>query len=201
MTKRTALPVAQKTRFRTHHAVADGRGGSRRGWRRALAASAAVIVAFGLVTARLLVWPAQGMPTRVSAIVMLAGPGDRLPVALELAREHRAPMLVVSRGWGGYGGPCPSPVSGVKLICFDPDPGTTRGEAEALGRMARQFGWRSVVLVTTRTQDTRARLMAGRCFGGSVFAVTAPLPVSSWPYEIVYGWGALLKALVVVRAC
>ena len=63
------------------------------------------------------------MPARVSAIVMLAGPGDRLPVALQLAREHRAPVLVVSRGWQGYGGPCPPPVPGVRLICFDPDPG------------------------------------------------------------------------------
>ena len=161
----------------------------------------AVVVAFSVVTARLFVWPAQGMPARVSAIVMLAGPGNRLPVALELVREHRAPILVVSRGWQGYGGPCPPPIPGVKLICFDPDPGTTRGEAEALGRLAKQFRWSSVVLVTTRTQDTRARVMAGRCFGGSTYVVTASLPVSSWPYQIAYGWGALLKALVVYRTC
>ena len=101
------------------------------------------------------------MPARVSAIVMLAGPGDRLPVALQLAREHRAPVLVVSRGSQGYGGPCPPPVPGVKLICFDPDPGTTRGEAEALGRLAKQFHWSSVVLVTTSFQDTRARITSG----------------------------------------
>jgi hypothetical protein len=165
------------------------------------AALAAFVVLFCAVTARLLVWPAQGMPARVSAIVMLAGPGDRLPVALELAREHRAPVLVVSRGWQGYAGPCPPPIRGVKLICFDPNPGTTQGEAEALGRLARQFNWNSVVLVTTTTQDTRARIMAERCFGGSTYVVTAPLPVSSWPYQIAYGWGALLKALVVDRTC
>ena len=132
---------------------------------------------------------------------MLAGPGNRLPVALELARQHRAPVLAVSRGWQGYGGPCPQPVPGVKLICFDPDPGTTRGEAEAVARLARQFHWSSVVLVATRTQDTRARIIVKRCFSGSVYVVTAPLPVSSWPYQIAYGWGALLKALVVNRAC
>ena len=188
-------------RFRTRHATADGRQRLSRAWRRAFAAVAAVIVALSVLTARLFVWPAQGMPTRVSAIVMLAGPGDRLPVALQLARQHRAPVLVVSRGWEGYGGPCPPPVPGVKLICFEPNPGTTRGEAEALGRLAKQFRWTSVVLVTTRTQDTRARLMAERCFGGSTYVVTAPLPLSSWPYQIAYGWGALLKALVVNRAC
>jgi hypothetical protein len=196
-----ALSTAQGMRFWPRRTAADGRHRPSRAWRRAFAAVAAAVVAFGLVTARLFVWPAQGMPARVSAIVMLAGPGNRLPVALELAREHRAPVLVVSRGWQGYGGPCPPPVPGVKLICFDPDPGTTRGEAEALGRLAKQFRWNSVVLVTTRTQDTRARIMAERCFGGSTYVVTAPLPVSSWPYQIVYGWGALLKALVVYRAC
>src|SRR5208282_4583126 len=140
-------------RFRASLGAVERRRGFSRVRRRAFAAVMALIVAFVLVTVRLFVWPAEGMPTRVSAIVMLAGPGDRLPVALELAREHRAPMLVVSRGWEGYGGPCPSPVPGVELICFDPDPGTTRGEAEALGRMAKQFRWRSVVLVITRTQD------------------------------------------------
>ena len=188
-------------RFRTRRAAADGRPGPSRAWRRILAVVAAVVVAFGAVTARLLVWPAQGMPARVSAIVMLAGPGNRLRVALELAREHRAPVLVVSRGWQGYGGPCPPPVPGVKLICFDPDPGTTRGEAEALGRLAKRFRWSSVVLVTTAFQDTRARMIAERCFGGSTYVVTAPLPLSSWPYQIAYGWGALLKALVIYRTC
>jgi len=161
----------------------------------------ALVVALLLVTARLLVWPAQGAPARVSAIVMLAGPGDRLPVALQLAREHRAPMLVVSHGWQGYGGPCPPAVPAVKLICFDPNPGNTRGEAEFAGQLAKRYHWRSVVLVTTRTQDTRARITVGRCFGGSVYVVTAPLPGSAWPYQIAYGWGALLKALAVQRNC
>ena len=169
--------------------------------RRVLAALAVVVVVFSVVTARLLVWPAQGMPPRVSAIVMLAGPGARTRVALELARQHRAPVLAVSRGWQGYGGPCPPPVPGVKLICFEPDPGNTRGEAEALGRLAKQYRWTSVVLVTTTFQDTRARILAHRCFAGSTYVIAAPMPLSSWPYQIAYGWGALLKALVVHRAC
>jgi uncharacterized SAM-binding protein YcdF (DUF218 family) len=160
-----------------------------------------LIVAFGGVTARLIVWPAQGMPPHVSAIVMLAGPGDRLPVALKLAREHRAPMLVVSQGQHGYGGPCPPAPSGVKLICFEPDPGNTRGEAEFTGRLARQYGWRSVVLVTAREQDTRARIVMARCFGGPIYVIAGSLPLSSWPYQIAYEWGALFKALVLYRNC
>ena len=169
--------------------------------RRVLAAVLALVVVFGSVTARLLVWPAAGLPAHVSAIVMLAGPGNRLPAALRLAGEHHAPLLVVSRGWQGYGGPCPPATPGVKLICFDPDPGYTRGEAEFAGKLARQYHWNSVVLVTTRAQDTRARILMGRCFGGPIYVSTASLPWDDWPYQIAYGWGALVKALVLYRGC
>jgi hypothetical protein len=161
----------------------------------------ALVVALGVVSARLFVWPAEGMPARVDAIVMLAGPGDRLPVALRLAREHRAPTLVISQGWQGYGGPCPPPTPGVKLICFDPDPGNTRGEAEFVGRLAMRYHWRSVVLVTSRQQDTRARVRMRRCFGGSIYVITASLPLSNLPYQVAYEWGALFKSLALQTGC
>lgn len=172
-----------------------------RGRRWAVTALMAVVVMFGIVSTRLFVWPAQGMPAHVSAIVVLAGPGNRLPVALQLAREHRAPVLVVSQGWQGYGGPCPPTTPGVKLICFEPNPGDTRGEAEFAGRLAKRFHWSSIVLVATSPQDTRARILVRRCFGGSIYVVTAPLPVDSWPYQLAYGWGSLVKALVLDRTC
>ena len=113
-------------------------------------------------------------------------------------------MLVVSRGWKGYGGACPPPpVPGVKLICFDPDPPDTRGRSRELSVwLAKQYHWSSVVLVATRTHTLAPGCSpAKRCFGGSTYVVTASLPVSSWPYQIAYGWGALLKALVVHRTC
>jgi hypothetical protein len=161
----------------------------------------ALVLAFGVVTARLFVSPAQGMPARVSAIVMLAGPGDRLTVALKLARERRAPVLVVSRGSHGYGGPCPPATPGVRLICFEPEPANTRGEAEFIGRLAKRYGWQSMVLVTNRAQDTRARVMMRRCFGGPVYVMTGSQSVSGWPYQVAYEWGALFKALVLYRSC
>lgn len=167
-----------------------------------LAASLAVVfLAFGTVTARLLIWPAQGMPSRVDAIVMLAGPGDRLPVAVGLARQHRAPVLVVSRGHLGYGGPCPGSVPGVRIVCFEPDPSDTRGEAEYAGRLAAARGWHSLALVVTREQATRARILMHRCHDGPVYVITAPRPWYDWPYQIAYGWASLLKALLLVRSC
>jgi uncharacterized SAM-binding protein YcdF (DUF218 family) len=143
----------------------------------------------------------QGAPARVAAIVMLAGPGDRLPAALLLAKEHRAPVLVVSRGWMGYGGPCPPPTSGVKTICFEPNPGDTRGEAEFVAALAKREGWHSLLIVATRPQAVRSQLLFGRCFTGQVYVSTAPITVTSWPYQIAYGWGALLKAVFLTRSC
>jgi uncharacterized SAM-binding protein YcdF (DUF218 family) len=162
-----------------------------------------LVIVFVAVTARIMIWPAAGMPARVDAIVMMAGPGDRLPVALHLAEEHRAPVLVVSQGHLGYGGPCPAATAapGVRIICFDPNPADTRGEAEHTAALARQYGWRSVVLVTTPEQDTRARIILGRFYGGQIYVVTAPQPWTQLPYQVAYGWASLVKALVLKRAC
>lgn len=197
-------PSFQDRRSRDQGTGPGDSGGRRflRGWRRkVLAALVVLALVFAGATGRVLVWPAQGAPPRVDAIVSLAGPGARLQVALQLAREHRAPVLVVSRGWEGYGGPCPSAIPGVKIICFDPDPGDTRGEAEYVGRLAKHSGWRSLVLVATAPQAVRAQIVTRRCFGGAVYVVTAPLPWKTWPYQIAYGWGALFKAVVLQRAC
>lgn len=172
-----------------------------RKWRGVLAVALVLVLGFSVATARLLIWPAQGAPSRVSAIVLLAGPGDRMPVALQLAREHRAPVLVVSQGSHGYGGPCPPQMPGVTRICFDPVPGDTRGEAEHIGMLARKYHWSSVDLVVSRPQAFRARMLVERCFSGRVYVSTAPIAPGSWPYQIAYGWGALIKALVVYRSC
>ncbi len=143
------------------------------------------------------------MPVRVDAIVVLGGPGDRLGKGLELAHQGRAPVLVVSEGLPQTipASLCEPQGQALKVICFQPEPGTTQGEAEFIGHLARQYRWRSVVLVTTPDQDTRARLRFGRCFTGPVYVVTTPLSASQWPYAIAYQWAATFKALVLQRSC
>jgi uncharacterized SAM-binding protein YcdF (DUF218 family) len=163
-----------------------------------------LLVVFCAATGRLFIWPAQGMPPRVDAIVVLGGPGNRLGTGLRLARQGRAPVLIVSAGLpipvlpASVCGPHAQPV---KVICFNPDPGTTQGEAEFVGRLAKRYGWRSVALVTTPDQDTRARIRFGRCLAGHIYVVTTSLPASRWPYEIGYQWAALVKAVIFQRSC
>ena len=168
-----------------------------------LAAVALLLTGLGVTTARWFVWPPQGMPAHVDAIVMLDGPGDRLGTTLSLAWAHRAPVVVISRGsaYWGHGSVCAPAIPRVKVICFRPEPATTRGEAEFAGRLAQRYHWHSIALVTIRPQDTRARLRVERCFPGSIYVVTAPLPADQWPYQVVYEWGATLKALFLQRSC
>ena len=142
--------------------TAAPRGRRRRAWRRPVLAAAGLLVVLAATTARVLVWPVEWTPAGADAIVMLAGPGNRLPVALRLAREHRAPVLVVSRGWMGYSGPCPPPTPGVRTICFEPNPGNTRGEAEYVGALARRNGWHSLILVAIRPQAVRSQTTVSR---------------------------------------
>lgn len=165
-------------------------------------AVACLVVTFGAVTTRLFILPTRGAPAHASAIVMFEGlEDDRLPAAVRLAEEQRAPMLVISRGRDGYGGPCPAPVAGVKLICFDPNPADTRGEAEYFSRLAREYRWTSIIAVTNREQDTRVRMLLGRCFRGPIYVVTSPVDsLSGVPLKVAYEWGALLKALVLTSS-
>ena len=121
------------------------------------------------------------MPPRVDAIVMLDSPGHPLDVAVRLAAQHRAPFLVVSQGTPASRDPCPRQVPGVTLICFNPTPPTTQGEAEFVGRLAKKYHWQSIAVVAITPQDSRARLRVERCFAGQVYVVTAPIRLSTWP--------------------
>jgi uncharacterized SAM-binding protein YcdF (DUF218 family) len=172
-------------------------------WRSLFIALVAVVAVFGAATARLFVWPPRGMPARVDAIVMLNGNGDRLHTALRLAFARHASTVVIARGsaYWGHGSICAPTIPGVRVICFAPHPETTRGEAEYAGVLAKRFHWRSIALVTTTPQNTRARLRVGRCFGGRVYVVDAPLHAFDWPFAIAYEWGATAEALLFQRSC
>ena len=169
--------------------------------RRTIVVLLVVIALFCAVTGRLFVWPATGMPARVDAIVALGGAGDRLDPAIQLAKQDRARYLVLSEGMYIPPGLCGTDVGTVPVICFQPDPATTQGEAEATARLAKEHGWHSIVLVTTPDQTWRAELRFRRCYDGKIYGVTAPLPAYMWPVMIAYQWAATVKAEVVNRGC
>ena len=176
-------------------------GGMRRFWRGVLAITAFLAVMFVALTARLFVWPATGGQGQVDAILMTASPYAPLGLATRLAQADGAKYLLVSLGHDGYGGSCPQRIPRTRLICFDPNPATTQGEAEYASRIAAKHNWRSILVVSIVPQEWRAEQRLRRCFTGTIYGIAGGIPWYSWPYEIAYEWGATIKMFVWQRSC
>jgi uncharacterized SAM-binding protein YcdF (DUF218 family) len=154
-----------------------------------------LVVATAVATLRLFVWPATDPVEPADAVVVLAGGhGERLDRGLDLVHEGVAPTLALSFG-------PPSLCDGgatFDVVCFTPSPETTRGEAEAIGELARAHGWSRIVLVTSTPHVTRARVLVDRCFDGTL-EVTGATPrtgLAGWIGQIAHEWGGLADAVV-----
>ena len=106
--------------------------------------------------------------------VELGEAGDRLLTGIALVRKGKAPLLVLSGGRVSFAADDPAPAEAASAIRLarelgipsrqlrsNPDlgpdgPRNTGEEAEALGRLARQQGWRSLLLVSSATHLPRA---------------------------------------------
>jgi len=161
-----------------------------------------VVVLFAAATARLFVWSPIDAPVRADAVVALGGdPGQRRAhEAIALAHAGYAPVAVVSLG-GNPPVRCPRPPTGVQIVCFRADPLDTRGEAEHVASLAARHHWQRILVVSERSQATRARLLFTRCTSIDVRMVPVDDPISHLPYDVAYEWAALFKALVVQRSC
>lgn len=165
------------------------------------------LVAGGWLTLRWFVHPAvvAASPGTADAVVMFGGAGPRFPEAVRLADDGTAPWLVVSdprdpgQVWTAYGAFCQEEHP-YRTVCFDPQPRTTRGEARFVADLARQEGWRSIVLVTTTEQAMRASELLERCWDGEIQVAGVPSGRSR-PLRIAYEWAASLRAAVTRRGC
>ena len=166
-----------------------------------------VLVAAWLVaTALLFVWPRESSPKHANAVVVLSGSRTgRLDKGLALMRRRVAPVLVVSDGldprWPQGNRVCRDKALPYTVICFKPEPFSTRGEAEAISRLGKKRGWHSVVVVTSTYHVTRARMIFERCFTGRVQVVGAHYALRRLPVEIFSEWGKLIYALTLKRGC
>ena len=182
--------------------AAEARPGPRKRHRLRIALAFLVVV-FAAATARLFIWPDLApLPEQADAIIELGGPTNRDEAALELARDHRAPVLVQSTVVEEAGThSCLPPVPDVTILCFHPDPETTRGEARAIAELAARYHWSSIILVTTPDHAWRASWRVSRCYPGEIFVSTTHLPVLSWLRQIPYQWASSAKAVTLERGC
>ena len=164
-----------------------------------------LVAAWAAVVARFVLWPAQDEPRRADAVVVLAGDHLRLGKALELMARRVAPTLVISDGlapgWRKANRLCRDGGGRFRVMCFRPEPYSTRGEARAVARMASARGWRSVVVVTSTYHVTRARLLFDRCADARVHVTGSTYQRSLIPLEVFLEPAKLVYALVVARGC
>ena len=164
---------------------------------------ALALVALGLVSFPLFILYDGDDPAKADAVVVLAGAKKRLPVGLELFERGVAPVLVISDGfdprWKQANRICRN-ADPRKVLCPRPDPYSTRGEARMAARLAREHGWESFAVVSSRFHLLRARTLFERCFEGELAFVAAPNPRLRLPLAIGSEW-AKLGVAAVRRGC
>ncbi len=172
----------------------------------ALAVGLVLVAALLLATARWIVWPeTDPVPKRADAVVVLGGGGgERLDEGLRLMENAVAPVLVISdgnrRGWEEANRLCDG-AAGFEVVCFKPEPERTQGEAREVARIARERGWKRIVVVTSDYHAIRAGRLFRRCFGHDVPAVDAGPDGMPGIGQIVHEWLAYAHALVIEREC
>ena len=170
--------------------------------RRVLLALAALVAAWLIASVFLFLRPHEDSPGRVDAVVVLAGDADhRIPRGRELVRHGASSLLVLSREPGSRWDPWRSLCRQPRIECFDANPYSTQGEAEAVARLARRNGWRSVAVVSSRYHVFRARMLFRRCLKARVSVVGATYDWRLLPLVLPLETAKLIWALAVDRHC
>jgi len=173
---------------------------------RIVLAAAAVWIVLCLVFFTWSPWE-SGAPTKADVVVVLSGGRERLPPALALIRRGVAKTLAISSvsrtpRWPlGHRLCAARRYAGATVLCFNANPYSTRGEAEAVARLARARGWTRVVVVTSRFHITRAHLVFRRCYHGGLWFVGVSRTWWKLPAEWVNETGKLVYQLTVQRTC
>lgn len=184
---------------------------ARRRW---LGPTLGVVLALGLIVGfggqRFYVDPAvdhltAGQP--VDAVVALGGLPESAMFAQSLVQGGAAPVLVLSDPYQPDDNlevhqTCASRPIGYRIICFTPDPSTTRGEAQEIRALAAANGWTRVAVVLPKYHVSRARLLVRRCYSGTLLMLPVPVHVAwdSWTYQYVRQTLGYAKAAV-MRNC
>ena len=122
--------------------------------------------------------------------VEVSGAGDRLLTGVDLIKEGKAPFLVVSGGKVTFNANDPTPPEaryaaalaeklGVAAdrILRSEGPRNTAEEARAVGQLARERGWRSLLLVTSATHLPRATATFRQLSGVTIVPVACDFQI------------------------
>jgi uncharacterized SAM-binding protein YcdF (DUF218 family) len=172
----------------------------------ALAILLVLVAALLAATARWIVWPhTDPAPRHADAVVVLGGGGgERLAEGLRLVKARVARVLVISEGerpgWTEANRLCKGGTL-FEVVCFDPKPGRTQGEARVVARLAEERGWKDVVVVTSDYHAVRAGWLFDRCFDHDVPMVDAGPDGLPNVGQVVHEWLAYAHATFIARDC
>lgn len=171
-----------------------------------LAVTTLVVVAVaGVGGYMLFTRPQVDQLSKADAIVVLGGDKDgRIDYGFELARQGYADTVVVSNDYGENDPmiqrACASGTATITVVCFVPHPWTTRGEAIFTAKLAREHGWKHVIVVSWNYHMVRARYIFEKCFDGELTMRPVPrtydLNVIGWAHTYAYQYAAMVKATV-----
>lgn len=186
-------------------------------WRRlaivVMVAIGAVVSAFWFVGYMAFYRDNQDPLQHVDAIVVLGGDDDgRENYGRQLALNGYADTLVVSNPYPYHRGSdpvrranmrnlCNSSTPELQVVCFEPEPATTRGEAMFVEKIANDRGWTSVMVITWRYHLVRADYIFGQCYEGQVAMRSVPRSydqtIGGWFDTFAYQFGGLIKAAAI----
>jgi hypothetical protein len=165
---------------------------------------------FAAVTDRLFLHPQYDRLRKSDAVVVVAGGPLRLHKGIELVEHGMAPLLIVSNPSGGWAykeeAPdlCDShpPKRPYRVVCFDPKPESTQGEARFVKEIAAARHLRSLIVVTSYFHVTRARIEMRRCFKGRLAVIGTPIhnQPKEW-FWVAMEWPKLAYAETLDRGC
>ena len=179
--------------------------------RRLLVAFVFLVALWLVAVAVLFIWPRANdqPPAHADVVVVLSGGGNwRLDPALVLMRRGVAPVLAISSvrrdpKWVKAGKLCDGAYGKLRfrVLCFEASPYSTRGEAEAVSRLAQAHGWHRIVVVTSTYHVTRARMLFRRCYHGSLWTVGTAARWWMLPEEWASETAKLAVQIIFERSC
>ncbi|WP_062521748.1 ElyC/SanA/YdcF family protein [Demequina silvatica] len=171
--------------------------------KRLLILAVALAGAVALIGLPLYVFPAHDEPRAVDAVYVIGPPtAPRIELAEQMIADGLTDTMVVSLGewdqerdkWPEAAAVCDSAQT-YEVLCTEPDPFTTRGEARWLHSLVEDEGWESVAVITTTPHLTRTRVIMERCWDGDIAYLSSGehLDPWYWAYHYAYQSAAFVK--------
>lgn len=178
------------------------RSRARRRRARPWTAALVVLAMVGGITTTVALVPRHDTIGAVDAVIVLGGgAGERLALGRELADEREVPLVLSAEAIDE--GARSGLTCDVEVVCLEPVPVTTAGEARTTRSLADQRGWDRIAVATSSYHVNRTRMLFGQCHGPrvDVFGVRASGSFATDLYRYTRELAGRIAGATIRRAC